>query len=101
MTTHLGRYIGLRVYIYIPIRHEKNIFPTVQFIAADDMLDDSIIPMVELISRGSVLEGGTELGGGILEGGTELRGGVLEGGIEFESGIPSRILLYVELGYKS
>jgi hypothetical protein len=98
--------------MHIPVGHEKNVFPTVQFIAADDVLDDSAIPVVELISGGSVLEGGTELGGGVLEGGAELGGGVLEsgaelgggvleGGAEFEPGMPSRTLSYVEFGYKS
>lgn len=95
--------------MHIPVGHEKNVFPTVQFIAADDVLDDTAIPVVELISGGSVLEGGTELGGvvelggGVLDGGTELGGGaelggVLEGGAEFESGMPCRTLSYVELG---
>ena len=99
ITTHLRRYVGSRIHIHIPVRHEKNVFPTVQFIAADDVLDDTVIPVVELISGRSVLEGGTELRGvvelrgGVLDRGTELGGGaelrgVLEGGTEFESGMP-------------
>ena len=72
--------------MHIPVGHQKNVFPTVQFITADDVLD-GVVPMVELISGGNVLDEGAKLGGSMLAGGAEL-----------ESGIPDRTLSYVELG---
>ena len=52
--------------------------PTLHLIAAS-VLDGGMVPAVELISRG----------------------GILEGDAEVESSIPSRRLSYVEFGYDS